>query len=410
MKPPDIFKYILGIAAVAAGLIFVFHILHGYSPGITEHLLYVWPVVLVGLLLLNAWVAKFYRKQVHLARALEASEEHFRNLAENAQDIIARFELAPQFQCAYINSAVKTISGYSPEEFYADPELASRIVHPDDKALWGLLIKGELELEKPQSLRWICKDSRIIWVEQRMVRICDEAGKLTAFEAVFRDITETKEVTDKALLFSKEQYRSLFEESKDAVFISTPEGKFLDINPAGIALFGYSSKEELLKADISQDIYADPEQREIYKSTLAKKKFVKDFELILRRKDGQRVIVLETTTAVTDDHGNILAYRGIMRDISEKKRVEEELSQIQKTETLGLLVGGIVHDFNNILFAISGYVSLVQSSVSPEHPSYGYLKSLEQSVQQGTEFTSKLLAFARNKKDDIQQLNLNDLV
>ena len=331
MKPPDIFKYILGLAAVVAGLIFLFHILHGYSPGITEHLLYVWPVVLVGLLLLNVWVAKFYRKQVHLARALEASEEHFRNLAENAQDIIARFELAPHFQCAYINSAVKTISGYSPEEFYADPELASKIVHPEDKALWGLLIKGELELEKPQSLRWICKDSRIIWVEQRMVRICDEAGKLTAFEAVFRDITDTKEATEKALLFSKEQYRSLFEEIKDAVFISTPEGKFLDINPAGIALFGYSSKEELLKADISQDIYADPEQREIYKSTLAKNKFVKDFELILRRKDGQRVIVLETTTAVTDDHENILAYRGIMREITEKQGVKEELSKIQKT-------------------------------------------------------------------------------
>jgi PAS domain S-box-containing protein len=330
MKPPVIFKYILGIAAVAAGLIFFFHILHGYSPGITEHLLYVWPVVLVGLLLLNAWVAKFYRKQEHLARALEASEEHFRNLAENAQDIIVRFELAPQFQCAYINSAVKTISGYSPEEFYADPELASKIVHPDDKALWGLLIKGELKLEKPQSLRWIGKDSRIIWIEQRMVQICDEAGKLTAFEAVFRDITETKQTTDKALLVSKEQYRSLFEEMKDTVFISTPEGKFLDINPAGLALFGYSSKEELLKANIAEDIYADPEQREVYKSTLAKNKFVKDFELILRRKDGQKVIVLETTTAVTDDHGTVMAYRGIMREIVEKQRVKEELSQTQK--------------------------------------------------------------------------------
>jgi PAS domain S-box-containing protein len=331
MKPPDIFKYILGIAAVAAGLILFSHVLYGYSPGITEHLLYVWPVVLAGLLLLNVWVARFYRKQKQLARALEASEEHFRNLAENAQDIIVRFELAPQFQCAYINSAVKTISGYSPEEFYADPELASKIVHPDDKALWGLLIKGELELEKPQSLRWICKDTRIIWIEQRMVRICDEAGKLTAFEGVFLDITESKQATEKALMFSKEQYRSLFEESKDAVFISTPEGKFLDINPAGVALFGYSSKEELLKADISQDIYADPEQREVYKSTLAKNKYVKDFELILRRKDGQKVIVLETTTAVTDDHGTVMAYRGIMREITGKQRVEEELSQIQKT-------------------------------------------------------------------------------
>jgi PAS domain S-box-containing protein len=410
MKPPVIFKYILGIAAVAAGLILFSHVLYGYSSGITEHLLYVWPAVLVGLLLLNVWVAKFYQKQVHLSQALQASEECFRNMAENAKDIIARFELAPQFYCAYINSAVKTVSGYSPEEFYSDPELASKIVHPEDKALWGLLIKGELELGKPHSLRWICKDTSIIWVEQRMVRVCDDAGKLTAFEAMFRDITETKQAAEKALLFSKEQYRSLFEETKDVVFISTPEGKFLDINPAGIALFGYASKEELLLANIAQDIYADPEQREVYKSTLAKNKFVKDFELILRKKDGQKVIVLETTTAVTDGHGNILAYRGIMRDISEKQRVEVELSQIQKIETLGLLTSGIVHDFNNILFAISGYVELMQSSVSPEHQCYGYLKSLEQSVNQGTEFTTKLLAFAHDEKDEMQTLNLNDLV
>jgi PAS domain S-box-containing protein len=322
MKPPDIFKFILGIAVVAAGLLLFFHILYGYSPGIIEHLLYVWPAVLVGLLLLSFWVAKFYRKQEQLAKALEASEESFRQMAENARDIIARFELAPQLYCAYINSAVKTISGYSPEEFYADPELASKIVHPDDKAVWSLLIKGEVELEKPQSLRWICKDKRIIWIEQRMVRVNDDAGKLTAFEAIFRDITETKKATDKTLSFTKELYRSLFEETRDVVFISTPDGKFFDINPAGVALFGYSSKDELMQADIAQDLYADPKQREDYKKALAENKYVKDFELILKRKDGQKVIVLETTTAVLDDNGNIIAYRGFMRDISEKPRVE----------------------------------------------------------------------------------------
>lgn len=322
MKPPDIFKFILGLGVVVAGLLLFYHIFYGYSPGITEQLLYVWPVVLVGLLLLSIWVSKFYRKQEQLAQALEASEESFRQMAENAQDIIARFELIPKFDCAYINSAVKTISGYSPEEFYADPELASKIVHPEDRALWSVLIKGELELEKPQSLRWIGKDQRIIWIEQRMVRVNDDAGKLTAFEVIFRDITEAKQATDKNLSFTKELYRSLFEETRDAVFISTPEGKFFDINPAGVALFGYSSKDELMQADIAQDLYADPKQREDYKKTLAENKHVKDFELILKQKDGQKVIVLETTTAVLDDNGNIIAYRGFMRDISEKPRVE----------------------------------------------------------------------------------------
>jgi PAS domain S-box-containing protein len=322
MKPPDIFKFILGLGVVVAGLLLFYHIFYGYSSGVTEHLLYVWPVLLLGLLLLSFWVSKFYRKQEQLAQALEASEESFRNLAENAQDIIARFELVPQLQCAYINSAVRTISGYSPEEFYADPELASKIVHPEDRALWSALIKGELELAKPQSLRWIGKDQRIIWIEQRMVRVNDDGGKLAAFEVIFRDITEAKQAADKTLSFTKEQYRSLFEETRDAVFISTPEGRFLDINPAGVALFGYSSKEELMRVNIAQDLFADPEQREVYKKTLAESDHIKDYELILKRKDGQKVMVMETTTAVPDDHGNILAYRGIMRETSGKPRVE----------------------------------------------------------------------------------------
>jgi PAS domain S-box-containing protein len=318
MKPPVIFRFILGLGAVVAGVLLFYHIFYGYAPGVTEHLLYVWPVLLVGLLFLSMWVSRFYRKQEDLARALEASEESFRRMAENARDVIARFELVPKFDCAYINSAVKTISGYSPEEFYADPGLFSKLIHPDDRPLWDVLIKGELELDKPQSLRWIGKDQRAIWIEQRMVRVDDEAGKLVAFEGIFRDITEAKEAADKALSFSKEQYRSLFEEMSDAVFISTPEGRLLDVNPAAVALLGYPSKEELLRVNIAQDLFADPEQREVYKKALAESRHVKDYELTLKRKDGQKVVVLETTTAVADDHGNILAYRGIMREAGAK--------------------------------------------------------------------------------------------
>jgi PAS domain-containing protein len=77
-----------------------------------------------------------------------------------------------------------------------------------------------------------------------------------------------------------------------------------------------------MQANIAQDLYADPEQREVYKNTLAKDKHVKDFELVLKRKDGLKVTVMETTTAVTDDHGNVMAYRGMMREISGKPRVE----------------------------------------------------------------------------------------
>lgn len=138
---------------------------------------------------------------------------------------------------------------------------------------------------------------------------------------------------EEALRKSEEKYRSLFEESKDVVFISTPEGKFLDINLAGVQLFGYSSKEELLQIDVVQDLYVNPIDRQKYQHILEKQGYVKDFELVLKRKDGQQVIVVETANAVRDDKGNIVAYRGILRDVTAWKKADERLRHIYEAAT-----------------------------------------------------------------------------
>ncbi|MBI4418124.1 MAG: PAS domain S-box protein [Ignavibacteriales bacterium] len=138
----------------------------------------------------------------------------------------------------------------------------------------------------------------------------------------FRDVTERRR--------AEERYRTLFEESKDVVFISTPEGRFLDINQAGVDLFGYTSKEEMMSVDIRSELYADPKDRERYQKVLEEKRFVKDFELVLKRKDGTPITVLETTTPEYDQQGKIVLYRGIIRDITDRKKATEAL-QLQRS-------------------------------------------------------------------------------
>jgi diguanylate cyclase (GGDEF)-like protein/PAS domain S-box-containing protein len=125
---------------------------------------------------------------------------------------------------------------------------------------------------------------------------------------------------------SEEQYRSLFTACLDVVYMSTPSGLFLDVNPAGMSLLGYQTYEEILLADIGNDLYADPSDREEFKRLMAEHGFVRDREVRLRRVDGQLLTVQETATAVRDENGSVMFYRGILRDVTERKQAEEALA------------------------------------------------------------------------------------
>ena len=123
---------------------------------------------------------------------LKSSEERFRRLAENAQDIIHRFSYLPEPHFEYINPAVTRITGYTPEDHYKDPLLGNKLIHPDDYHLFADFIRGEFSPDQPLTLRWIRKDGEIIWVEMRFTPIKNEKGEVIAVEGITRDISAWK--------------------------------------------------------------------------------------------------------------------------------------------------------------------------------------------------------------------------
>ncbi|MFI5251929.1 MAG: PAS domain S-box protein [Bacteroidota bacterium] len=212
------------------------------------------------------------------------------------------------------------------------------------------------------------------------------------------------------IVVSEERYRELFEESRDVIFISTPDGRFKDINPAGVELFGYDSKEELLSIDIREHLYTNPEDRINFMREIEQNGYVKDFEVRVRTKKGEHKTLLETTTTVRDQFNSIIGYRGIIRDITQVKELQARLLQSQKLESLGTLAGGIAHDFNNILAIILAYVSrLERGKLEPGDISKS-LETIKKASWRGADLIKQILTFARRTEIVAKSIDVNDVI
>ncbi len=141
-----------------------------------------------------------------------------------------------------------------------------------------------------------------------------------------RDITDRKR-TEEALRIAEENYRSIYENALEGIFQSTPEGKYLSVNPAMARICGYDSPQEMVATvtDIAIQTYVDPQMREEFKQLIETQGEVKGFVYRAYRKDGSMIWVEESTRAVKDRDGSLLYYEGIIQDISDRKRQEEAL-------------------------------------------------------------------------------------
>jgi PAS domain S-box-containing protein len=145
----------------------------------------------------------------------------------------------------------------------------------------------------------------------------DPAGRNLGTVHVLKDITERKK--------AEEKYRTLVASVQEGVFIATLQARFLDFNDALMRITGYEDREELLSLDLAQNLYVNPAECERLKKLLHEHGSVNDFEFDIRRKDGEIRTVSESSTAVRDSTGNVIAYQGFLLDVSERRRAEQQI-------------------------------------------------------------------------------------
>jgi PAS domain S-box-containing protein len=214
--------------------------------------------------------------------------------------------------------------------------------------------------------------------------------------------------SEKALRESEENYRTILENIEDSYYEVDLAGNLTFFNESACRILGYT-RDELIGMNNREHTTEENAKKnfrtfsEVYRTGVPAKGF--DWEIV--RKDGTKRSIESSVSLIKNEAGQPIGFRGIVRDITERKELETQLRQAQKMEALGTLAGGIAHDFNNLLQAISGYTQLLLWGKSEDDSGTHELKEIERAAGRAAALIRQLLAFSRKVEGERRPVNLN---
>ena len=272
---------------------------------------------------------------------------------------------------------------------------------------WPLRNRFHEILSRFYPLRPVLMDT-ITKIERDRETIDRKNEELKAINQELHRKIEEQRKSEEALKESEKRYRRIFENIQDVYYEMDLDGILLEISPSIERISRYR-RDELVGSPITR-VLANPKARHNLTKEILEKGEVVNVEVELADKDGSRHTCEINMSLEKSEHGDPEKLIGSMRNITERKRIEAGLLQMQKMESIGTLAGGIAHNFNNILMAIQGRISLMMMDKDESHPDFGPMKRIEEAVDQAAELTQGLLGFARGGKYEVKPTDLNDLV
>ena len=337
----------------------------------------------------------------------------YQDFIENVDDLCVETDLAGKV--IFRNNVLLRMTGYTTEEFdqlkredrYASPEEARRTF----QIYVDLYRKGKREERFYANHR--SKEGKILTLELSASLVRDAEGNPVGFRGIGREVTDKIKREQE-----QERYRNFLESIDDICFENDLKGNVIFFNEALCRILDLG-REELQNVNFRQFVTEDTWNKifEIYKEIYRTGKPAQFYNFEIIRKDGIGRFLDFALSLIRDSEGSPIGFRGVARDVTERKRMEEaqeglkeQINQIRKLESIGTLAGGIAHDFNNLLMGIQGYTSLMLMDIDSQHPNYKPLKAIESQVRSGAELTKQLLGYARRGRYEVKSTDLNELL
>ncbi|MGH9945336.1 MAG: PAS domain S-box protein, partial [Pyrinomonadaceae bacterium] len=252
------------------------------------------------------------------------------------------------------------------------------------------------------------RDGTYRYIEGTSVNLLEDPS-VRGFVVNSLDVTE-RQLAAEALRHSEEKYRDIFDHATMGIYQSAPDGTILTANDTLARMLGYDTAGELLGLNLGDDIYCHPQEREALIAEHEGRGAASGLEVLWRRRDGAPVWVHLNARAAKDEAGRTLYFDGFAHDITERKRLEDQLRQAHKMEAVGRLAGGVAHDFNNLLTVIIGQSSLLMMRLPEGGEPRRKVEEIMAASERAAALTRQLLAFSRKQILQPRTIDLNAAV
>ena len=344
---------------------------------------------------------------------------NFSSIATDAKGVIQIFNVGAERMLGY--TAAEVMNKITPADISDPQELIARaralsveLGTPITPGFEALVFKASRGIEDIYELTYIRKDGSRFPAVVSVTALRDAQGTIIGYLLIGTDNTARKHVEedrkklDQRLRDQQFYTRSLIEANIDAIITTDPAGIITDVNKQMEALTG-CTRDELIGAPF-KGFFTDPERAEAAINRALNEKSVTDYELTAHARDGKETVVSYNATTFYDRNRTLQGVFAAARDVTERKRTEEQLVQAQKMEMVGQLSGGIAHDFNNLLTVIVGNAEFLGEQLGAWHDLKQLADDIGHAGERGAELTQRLLAFSRKQMLRPIEVDCNELL